>query len=146
MAYSSQSAYQSPRTNRSPHYDELPIGVGIIALVMGILGLLALLTGMVLLAAYVFQVNSFSFLITFMNNYVVSVGTFGGALMLIGGAATIAIASGLWHQEAWALWVCVVGLAVVEATLFFLSTPFSYIFIAILFLYAYLIAVRQHFR
>lgn len=139
-------AYSSQHVSRTPHYEELPLGVGVIAILMGILGVLALLAGIVMVAAYVFQVTALSFLVAFVTSYVISVGTFGGVLLLLGGATTIAIALGLWHQESWALWVCIVGLAIAEAALFFLSTPFSYVFIAILVLYVYLIAVRQHFQ
>ena len=127
--------------------DELPVGVGILAIIMGVLGFLAMLAGILLVAeATGLSIGALGAIVGIINQYVITVGQFGGVLLVLGGVVTLAIAAGLWHQESWALWTCIVGVAIVEAILFFLLVPFSYLFIGLLVLYVYLLAVRHHFR
>ena len=125
---------------------ERPVGITILAFVMGVLGFLALLTGILLVFSVWVMQAGLGGLISFVTQYFISVGSFGAVILVLAGAATIAIALGLWRQESWALWVSVVGVALVEVVLFFIEYPFSYLFLGFLVLYVYLLAVRQHFQ
>jgi uncharacterized membrane protein len=137
---------QGYQTSHPMMQDDRPFGISLLAIVMGILGFLALITGILLVFSTWVMVAGMSILITFLTMYIISVGSFGAVLLVLGGAATIAIALGLWRQENWALWVSIVGVALVEVMLFFIAYPFSYLFLGFLVLYVYLLAVRQHFR
>jgi uncharacterized membrane protein len=137
---------QGYRTGQASVQFDRPVGISLLAIVMGILGFLALITGILLVFSTWVMIAGLGVFVSFLTSYIISVGTFGAVLLVLGGAATIAIALGLWRQESWALWVSVVGVALLEVMLFFVAYPFSYLFLGFLVLYIYLLAVRQHFR
>ncbi len=123
-----------------------PILVSIIAIVMGLIGLLSLFLGLLFVFSPWLGPSTDSGLLNFLDRYVINAGQFTGAVLAIGGAAVLATALGLWHQESWSLWLCVGCIAFAEVVLFFVYVPFSYIFLLLLVLYVYLLAVRHHFR
>ena len=137
---------QGYRTGQASVQFDRPVGISLLAIVMGILGFLALITGILLVFSTWVMIAGLGVFVSFLTSYIISVGTFGAVLLVLGGAATIAIALGLWRQESWALWVSVVCVALLEVMLFFVAYPFSYLFLGFLVLYIYLLAVRQHFR
>ncbi len=138
-------AYSRPTRYHDPDED-MPILVAIIAVLMGIIGGAALILGLVYIFSPWASGLDQNAIVQFLNQYVIHAGPLTGILLAIGGAAVVSIAMGLWHQEAWSLWFCVVAIALGEVYLFFFKVPFSYIFLSLLILYIYLLAVRQHFK
>ncbi len=124
----------------------MPVFVAILAILMGIIGVAALALGLIYIFSPWIGSLAQSSLVQFLNQYVIHAGPLTGVILAIGGAAIVSIAMGLWHQEAWSLWVCITAITLGEVYLFFFKVPFSYIFLSLLVLYVYLLAVRQHFR
>lgn len=123
-----------------------PILVALIAIIMGVIGAIALVVGMLFLMSQFVSYGSVAPILQWVGSYVIFAGPLIGAVLSIGGAAVLVIALGLWHQEYWALIVCIAAILIGETVLFFEFVPFSYIFIGLLVLYVYLLAIRQHFH
>lgn len=114
----------------------LPLGVAILAILIGIVGFFYLIGGILLL------VLRFGLLGTgplFVG------GPLGAVLLLILGIVLLAVASGLWGRELWALALTALVLVLIlignilEGALVSLST------VVVVLLLIYLIAVRDHF-
>jgi hypothetical protein len=122
----------------APQEPGLPIGVAILAVLIGIVGFLFIVAG-VLLAALGIGIG-----LTFPE-----AGAYGalvvGIVLLIIGLIVLGVALGLWHQRLWAL-----VLAIIVFGLYFVSDSlsgawFSLGWIISLILVIYLIAVHRHF-
>jgi hypothetical protein len=116
----------------------LPLGVALLAVLIGIFGFFVLLAGLLLLifgTAYVFGVGAVT---------VFGVGGVVGALIVVlVGVVILVVASGLWDQELWALALAILVLlfyGVVE----FLSASWLGLLIVVALL-IYLVAVSGHF-
>src|SRR5579875_554981 len=88
----------------------LPIGVAIIAILVGIAGFVFLLDGLLLfLFGFAFLNVGTSF-----TGSALSLGRFeGGIVLFILGAIMMGVASGLWHQRLWALALAIIVTAIV---------------------------------
>ncbi|HZY70640.1 MAG TPA: hypothetical protein VFF67_06665 [Thermoplasmata archaeon] len=128
-----------PRWNPTPPRPRRPIGVAILAFVISVAGVVVLLSGVFSL------VNGFlgpvlpGALFLFP-----AVDLLGAAILLLLGAVMIAIANALWDQERWALWTTIVGTFLAVTYLFF-TQSISVLFVVLLVLFVYLLAVRRYF-
>lgn len=122
-----------------------PIGIAVLAALVVIIGVGGLILGLIVLLSPTISLGPLNALVTIFGEDFFSLGPLGGAGMFLGGFILISVANGLWHQEMWALALCAVALFAGEAVIFFLFTPFTYLFFALLILFVYLIAVRKSF-
>jgi hypothetical protein len=128
-----------PRWEPTPVTPSLPIGVGILSVVIAVSGIVILLAGaLYLLNAYLGDAVPASLLI------VRSVDPIGAAILVLLGAILLSVATALWRQEAWALWTTLVVLFVALAYLFF-TASITVLFVLFLLVFIYLITVRRHF-
>jgi hypothetical protein len=98
-----------------------------------------------LLSAILILVNTiFGFVVPASFLILNSVDVVGAGILLVLGVVLIGVATALWHQETWALWTTVVVLFFGLAYLFF-TAYFTVLFLVLLVLFIYLIAVRHHF-
>ncbi|HUI38675.1 MAG TPA: hypothetical protein VLY85_03485 [Thermoplasmata archaeon] len=117
----------------------LPIGVAVISFLVGLLGLVLLLAGGLFLLSY-YTAGAFPSSLLIVH----SIEPFGAALLVVLGAVLLALATALWRQELWALYTTVLIVFGVLAFLFF--TDFiTYLFLVLLAVFIYLLAVRHHF-
>lgn len=116
----------------------LPIGVAILAVLIGIVGFLFILAGVLLAALGIGLGISFP-----------AVGSYGGVIvgvvLLVIGLIILGVALGLWHQRLWALVLAIIvfgGYFILDALA---GAYFSLGAIIALVLVIYLIAVHRHF-
>jgi hypothetical protein len=128
-----------PRWEPTPVTPSLPIGVGLLAIVIALAGVVILLAGaLFLLNTYLGTIVPSSLLI------VRSVDPIGAAVLVLLGAILLSVATALWRQEAWALWTTIVVVFVALAYMFF-TASITVIFLLFLVLFIYLLTVRHHF-
>lgn len=128
-----------PRWEPTPVAPSLPIGVGLLAIVIALSGVVILLAGaLFLLNAYLGTIVPPTLLI------VRSVDPIGAAILVLLGAILLSVATALWRQEAWALWTTIVVVFVALAYMFF-TASITVIFLLFLVLFIYLLTVRHHF-
>jgi hypothetical protein len=129
------TVYETPE----PVVRPLPIGVAILAILIGIVGFFFLLVGVLAI-----------FGVLFFHGYLL----FGGGLLaalitLIVGIVLLAVAGGLWNQELWALALAILVLVILLAWNlydFLFGGPYSILSIVIeAVLLVYLIAVSNRF-
>jgi hypothetical protein len=114
---------------------QLPLGVAIIAVLVGIFGFFVLLAGIILLVVGIgigLSVSIFGF-----------TGAIAGLIFLLIGAIILAIATGLWDQELWALVLAIIVLLFYGAVEFFSAAWLGFIIVVLLLIY--LVAVSSHF-
>ncbi len=117
----------------------LPIGVAILAIVTAAIGVLLIVSGILFDLTYYGSVVLPSSLI------ILHIGDPLGAIVLVVLGGVIAIlSSALWHQELWAFYLTVGFLFLGLAYLFF-TDSITYLFVIVLVVFIYLIAVRHHF-
>jgi hypothetical protein len=122
----------------APEEPGLPIGVAILAVLIGIVGFVLILGG-VLLAALGISIDLGFGAFSSYGSLIV------GVVLLIIGLIILGVALGLWHQRLWAL-----VLAIIVFGFYFISDAlvgdyFSLGAIIALILVIYLIAVHRHF-
>ncbi|HEV2519523.1 MAG TPA: hypothetical protein VGX00_02720 [Thermoplasmata archaeon] len=117
----------------------LPVGVAIVAVLIGILGIVLLLGGGLFLLRY--YAGS-----AIPNDVLIihSVDAIGAALLILLGAVFLALATALWRQEAWALYTTIAVSFGGLAFLFF-TASITYLFLILLVVFVYLLMVRRHF-
>ena len=116
-----------------------PIGVALLAILLGLLGFVVLLAGLlVLVSAYTGELLPPGLLI------VRSIDPVGAAILAIFGAILLAVASALWNQERWALWTTI-GVLFFGLTYLFFTGSITLLFLLVLGLFVYLLSVRHHF-
>ena len=123
------SAYRSSRT--------LPLGVAILAFLIGIVGVLYLIFGILLIFAVAILGSTVP--------HVFGVGLVGGIVLLIFGALLLFVASGLWGLELWALVLCLLVVGVLWLSDLLGGDAFSLGGIVLLVLLIYLVAVHREF-
>lgn len=117
----------------------LPIGVAILAFVTAALGVLLIVSGILFVLAYYGSLLVPSSLVIF------HVGDpIGATVLVILGTVIALLSSALWHQEVWAFYLMVGFLFLGLAYLFF-TDSITYLFVIVLVVFIYLIAVRHHF-
>jgi hypothetical protein len=128
-----------PRWEPTPVRPSLPIGVGILAILIALAGIVILLAGaLFLLNAY------FGTIVPAVLLIVRSVDPLGAAILILLGAILLSLATALWRQETWALWTTIVVVFVALAYMFF-TASITVIFVLFLILFIYLLTVRHHF-
>jgi len=118
-----------------------PLGVAILAFLVGLFGFLLVLGGALVVAG----ATALSFL--GVPSHFASLGGIEfGAIILIIGLIVLGLALGLWHLRMWALVLTLlfVLFELISYGLAGLFITFGFIFALILFVY--LLAVRRHFR
>lgn len=128
---------QTTTTTYAPRMPSRPLGVAILAVLIGILAVFLVLAGILVLLA-----GTYASAVGF-GNTGLAVGVLG-AIVLIIGAVLLAVALGLWHQELWALVLCIIvfgGLMLWNI----LDGNYSIDFFVELILVVYLAAVHKHF-
>jgi hypothetical protein len=117
----------------------LPVGAGIVAIGIAVLGVVILIAGTL-------------FVLNYYNPGLVPSGLLivraldpiGAAILVILGAILMGLASALWDQEAWALYTTVLAVFIMLAYEFFTGS-ITFLFLVLLVLFVYLLAVRRHF-
>jgi hypothetical protein len=126
---------------RSSPAGELPILVGILAILLGLFALFLIIIGVLLLAAGlgVLVVPAAAAYAPLAGDALLA-----GLITLIFGAVLMAVATGLWDLETWALYLT--GIVVtVYAVLLVLGGSFGWSLVFAVGLLVYLVAVRNHF-
>ena len=128
-----------PAWQPTPERPKLPIGVGILAVVIAFLAVVMVLAGSL------FLLNGLAGTIVPTSLEIFqSIDLQGAAILVVLGAALITVATSLWRQETWALWTTIVLVFGAIAYLFFtgLITVLFLVFVGLL---VYLLAVRRYF-
>ena len=116
----------------------LPLGVAILAVLIGIVGFFVIIGGVLLLVFGTSLAFGSGSLTVFG-----SAGTVTGLILLIVGIVTVAVAAGLWNQELWALVLAILVVAFYALIDFASGAWFGFIIAAVLLVY--LLAVSGHF-
>jgi hypothetical protein len=116
----------------------LPLGVAILAILIGVFGFFVLAVG--LLALLVGAAAGFGSPTTVFG----LTGTIAALILVLIGAIVLAVASGLWDQELWALALAIIVL-LFYGLIEFLSTSWLGLLI-VTGLLAYLVAVSDQFQ
>jgi hypothetical protein len=117
----------------------LPVGVAILAIVTAAVGVVLMVSGIL------FVLNYYGSLVIPASLVIFHVGNPTGAVVLVILGAVIALlSSALWHQELWSFYLMVGFLFLGLAYLFF-TDSITYLFLIVLVVFIYLIAVRHHF-
>ena len=128
-----------PAWEPTPVRPRLPIGVGVVSVLIAAFGVVMLLAGLLFLLASLAGNVVPSSLEIFQ-----SIDLYGAAVLAILGAALIGIATSLWRQETWALWTTLVLVFATAAYLFFTGS-ITVLFLIFVVLFVYLISVRRYF-
>ncbi len=117
----------------------LPLGVAIIAILVGIFGFFILLGGLLLLiSAAGYAVASVG-----VSGVFGTTGTIAGIIVAIIGLVVLGVAVGLWNQELWALVLAILVLLFYGAVEFFASAWLGLLIVVLL--VVYMVAVAKHF-
>jgi hypothetical protein len=117
----------------------LPLGVAVLAIVTAAVGVVLMVSGVL------FVLSTYASVILPASLVIFHVGSATGAVVVVILGAVIALlSSALWHQELWAFYLMVGFLFLGLAYLFF-TDSITYLFLIVLGLFIYLIAVRHHF-
>ncbi len=124
-----------------PYPARRPLGVSILAVLVGIYGVVLILGGLLLLVGSV-ALSALGFGPHFLG----LVGVLAGAVVLIVGLIILGVALGLWHLRLWALVLALI-VTFVELLGYAVGGNFvSFGFIFSLIIFVYLIAVHRHFH
>lgn len=128
-----------PHWEPTPIIPSLPFGVAFLAILVAGGGVLlvvsAVLAFLHLLAGAYLPAGILIF---------APVDEIGAGVLLVLGAVLIAVARALWDLELWALYLSVVALFAGLAYLFF-TASITILFVVLLVVFVYLLAVRHHF-
>ncbi|MGD0249976.1 MAG: hypothetical protein ABSB97_03680 [Thermoplasmata archaeon] len=120
---------------------ELPILVGILAVLVALFGIFLLFIGGL-------RLLSGLGLLTYPSNYAFGVmggnTVLSGAITIIFGCVFVSVASGLWDLETWALYLTGIVTAIVIGVLLW-TASYGIALVVAAVLLVYLIAVRKHF-
>jgi hypothetical protein len=122
-----------------PNLGQLPLGVAILALLIGLFGFFVLILGILLLFVSAGVILG-GVGVASVFGYT---GTIAGLIIVVIGALILATAFGLWNQEIWALALAVIVL-IVYGIVEYLSSAWLGLVIVVL-LIVYLAAVSRHF-
>jgi len=134
MSTGTAPTYSAPAPSR-------PLGVAILAVLVGIFGFFNTLGGILLIAG----ATALSFL-GVANSFAGLGGAIAGIIVLVIGLIILGLALGLWHLRMWALALTVIFLILVMVDYGIAGAFISFGFIFALILFLYLLAVRRHFR
>lgn len=123
------AAYPPPRT--------LPLGVAILAILIGLLGVLLLAASILLLI-----VSGYGY---FHDLAFFGVSFLGGLLLLIFGIVLLVVAVGLWRLELWALVLSIIVVLISLLGRLVAGPILSLGTLILVLLLVYLVAVHRHF-
>ncbi|MGD0588795.1 MAG: hypothetical protein ABSA63_08410 [Thermoplasmata archaeon] len=118
---------------------QLPLGVAILAVLIGIFGFFVIVLGLLLLLGAAGVAFGGLGLVSVFG----TTGTIAGAIVLIIGVIILGVAVGLWNQEMWALVLAILVLLVYGAVDFLASSWLGLVIVVVLLVY--LVAVARHF-
>jgi hypothetical protein len=123
-----------------PLKPSLPLGVAVLAVLIALVGIILLIAGALVLLNLLMgtTVVPTTYLIT------KSVDEYGAAILVVLGAAMLALSRALWDLERWALYVTV-GLLFAGLTYLFFTGSITVLFVFALVIFIYLLTVRHHF-
>jgi hypothetical protein len=128
-----------PRWEPTPYHPRLPIGVAIVSVLIAVFAVVMVLAGLLFfLAAYFGDVVPASLEIF------QSIDLYGAGILMVLGASLLAVATALWRQETWALWVTLLLVFGTTAYLFFTGS-ITVLFLIFVVVFIYLICVRRYF-
>ena len=87
-------------------YASLPLGVAILAVVVGLFGAVVLVAGLIVLLIALFHLAAMGWTGAF------GTGVLSGLVTLVIGAIVLGVAFGLWHRELWAYVLALLSVAV----------------------------------
>lgn len=131
VEFPAMSGYSSPKGS-------LPLGVAVIAILIGIFAFLLLLVGFVVLTFSTFGAGLEGF-------EIFGAGVVGGLLVILVAVLLFVVAYGLWNQELWALALSIIVVGVLWLSDVFGGRIFSLGALVLLVLLVYLILVHRHF-
>lgn len=117
----------------------LPLGVAIIAVLVGIFGFFVLVGGLLLLAS----AAGYALGGVWVTSVFGTTGTIAGIIISIIGLVILAVAVGLWNQELWALVLAILVLLVYAAVEFVAAAWLGLLIVVLLLIY--MVAVAKHF-
>ncbi|HTT35711.1 MAG TPA: hypothetical protein VMH78_07585 [Thermoplasmata archaeon] len=120
-----------------PPYRTRPLGVAVLAVLIGLLGALFLVAGLVVLL--------FSTLVGLAGIAFFGAGLVGGLLLFLAGVVLLVVAFGLWRLEMWALALSVIVIGLLWIADVVSGRILSIEAIVLLLLLVYLVLVRRHF-
>jgi hypothetical protein len=120
-----------------------PLGVAVLAVLIGIYGFFVFLLGLFVLAH--FAVSTYLSSSGF-SSLAASHGVEAGAIAVVIGLVILGTAVGLWHLRMWALALALIVLLVVMVAYALAGAFVTFGFIVSLLLFVYLVAVNRHFR
>jgi hypothetical protein len=118
-----------------PNIGSLPLGVAILAILIGLFGAFFLIVGILYLLTVLIVTSAFVF----------GIGEVGAILLVIFGLVLLAVAAGLWNQELWALALSLIVLILLLVADIINGRLVTIESLIIVLLIIYLIAVREHF-
>ncbi len=122
-----------------PARPRLPVGVAVLAV------LIAFFAVVMVLAGVLFVLNAlFGSLVPASLEIFQSIDVLGATVLVVLGAMFLVVATGLWRQETWALWLTIVLVFLTTAYLFFTGS-ITVLFLVFVGLLVYLLAVRRYF-
>jgi hypothetical protein len=117
----------------------LPLGVAALSIVTASVGVLLMVSGVLFVLSYYGSVVIPSSLVIFHVGDPV-----GATVLVILGAVIALLSSALWHQELWAFYL-MVGFLFLGMSYLFFTDSITFLFLIVLVVFIYLIAVRHHF-
>ncbi|MCI4364399.1 MAG: hypothetical protein L3K13_08955 [Thermoplasmata archaeon] len=129
-----------PPLTRPALRPSLPVGVAVLSFLLALAGMLMVLTAAVAILHQYLGSSAFpdSLLISS------SLDIYGASILLVLGAAIVALARALWDQELWALYLTV-GLLFAGLAYEFFTASITVLFLVLIVVFTYLLAVRHHF-
>jgi hypothetical protein len=118
---------------------QLPLGVAILAVLIGIFGAVILVVGLLVLLA----IAGLALSGVVVTSVFGATGFVAGLIIVFVGAVILAVATGLWDQELWALVLAILVLLFYGAAEFFSGSWFGLAIVGLLLVY--LVAVSRHF-
>jgi hypothetical protein len=117
----------------------LPIGVAVLAASTAFVGLVVLLAGVL------FVLNAYASLLVPSGLLILDAGNVLGSIVLVVlGSSIVGLSTALWRQELWAFYLTVAFMFGGLGYLFFTGS-ITFLFVLVLVVFIYLIAVRHHF-
>lgn len=130
----------TPTTAETPR--SRPLGVAILAFLIGLFGFLWFLVGLLIVAGV--SIHAFTGL-GISGAFGPTTGLVAGIIILVVGLIVLGVAVGLWRLHMWALVVAILVL-LLEMVVYGLAGDFvSFGFIVSILLFLYLLAVHRHF-
>lgn len=118
---------------------QLPLGVAILAVLIGIFGFVVFLVGLLLLLS----IAGLTLGGVVVTSVFGTTGAVAGLIIVIIGLVILAVATGLWDQELWALVLAIIVLLFYGVAEFFSGNWIGLGIVALLLVY--LVAVSGHF-